>query len=109
MKTLNTLIAATALSIAVTGVASADSVADTQVRAALSEQAIQGQAQPASTQQIVVESGKSIAANRVERSLNADMVKGEHMNTDSTSQALANDKGKSVAATRFEAALNDNA
>ncbi|WP_024951705.1 MULTISPECIES: hypothetical protein [Cobetia] len=109
MKTLNTFIAAAALSIAATGVASADSVADLQVRDALSEQAIQGQAQPASTQQIVVESGKSVAASRVEQSLSADMVKGEHMNTVSTSQALANDKGKSVAATRFEDALNDNA
>ncbi|WP_158773232.1 hypothetical protein [Cobetia sp. L2A1] len=105
MKTLNTLIAAAALSIAVTGVASADSVADTQVRAALSEQAIQGQAQPVSTQQIVVESGKSIAANRVEQSLHADMVKGERHQRVSHAQSFANDAGKSVSATRVQHAL----
>ena len=43
MKTLTSLIAAAAISIAATGVATADeSVADAQVRAALSEQVIHG-------------------------------------------------------------------
>ena len=53
MKTLTSLIAAAAISIAATGVATADeSVADAQVRAALSEQVIHGQAQPAATQRV---------------------------------------------------------
>ena len=42
MKMLNTLIAATALSVAATGAAFADSVADLQVRSALSESGIHG-------------------------------------------------------------------
>ncbi|MBR9753194.1 MULTISPECIES: hypothetical protein [unclassified Cobetia] len=110
MKTLTSLIAAAAISIAATGVATADeSVADAQVRAALSEQVIHGQAQPAATQLNATESGMSAAANRVEQSLNADTIKGEQTHAVSRGQSLSNDNGKSVAASRFEDALNDNA
>lgn len=109
MKTFNVFIAAITLSIAATGVASADSVADQQVRSALSESVIQGQSQPVVNHQHVMETGKSVAASRVEQSLNSESLKGQQLKVTSSSQQFVNDAGKSVSASRFESALNDNA
>ncbi|TVU73569.1 hypothetical protein [Cobetia crustatorum] len=102
-----TVILATA---STSALAADDSPVAQRVQESLSSQQIVGQAQSATTQQAAFAgTGMSIAASRVEQSLNADMIKGERMGSVSTSQVLDNDKGKSVAATRFEYALNDNA
>lgn len=109
MKTLTTFIAAAAISLAATGIASADeSVADARVQASLSDNHINGQAQSATQHLDVNDSGKSVAASRVEQSLSADAIKGAHMLHVSQSQAFDNASGKSVTATRYEVALNDN-
>lgn len=110
MKTLNALIAAVALSVTATGVANADSVADQQVRANISESVIHGQAQQAATQPLHLnDAGKSVAASRVEQALNSQTIKGQQAQVTRDTQQFVNDSGKSVAASRVEHALNDNA
>ncbi|TVU73568.1 MULTISPECIES: hypothetical protein [Cobetia] len=106
MKLINTLIATAALSIATTGIAAADSVADAQVRSTLSEQTINGQVQVAATQQATfADTGMSVAAGRVEQLLSTDMIKGERRQRVSDVQSFTNDAGKSVSATRVQHAL----
>lgn len=110
MKLFNTFIAAAALSIAATGAASADSVADLQVRSVISESGIHGQAQSAVAEQATfADSGMSVAAGRVESSLNAAEIQGQRETMASDSHHYDNDAGKSVSATRVQHALSENA
>ncbi|AVV33214.1 hypothetical protein C8233_05580 [Halomonas sp. SF2003] len=109
MKMLNTLIAATALSFAATGAAFADSVADLQVRSALSESSIHGQAQSAAAEQATfADTGMSVAAGRVESSLNDAAIEGQRESLASDAQQFVNDAGKSVSATRVQHALSES-
>ena len=110
MKTFNALIAAAVLSVTTAGVANADSVADQQVRATISESVIHGQAQQAATQPLHLnDASKSVAASRVEQALNSQTIKGQQAQVTRDTQQFVNDSGKSVAASRVEHALNDNA
>ncbi|GED43239.1 hypothetical protein FBG13_03820 [Cobetia marina] len=109
MKTFNALIAAAVLSVTTAGVANADSVADQQVRATISESVIHGQAQQAAAQPLHLnDAGKSVAASRVEQALNNQSVNGQQAQITRDSRQYVNDAGKSVSATRVQHALSES-
>ncbi|WP_158773987.1 hypothetical protein [Cobetia sp. L2A1] len=114
MKAINTLFAVAVLSVAATGAANAsDSAADARVRAALSDNVIVGQAQPAAQssalrQASFADTGMSAAAGRVQQSISAERIQGESRAVASDSQDFANDAGKSVSATRVQNSLSDS-
>ncbi|TVU70193.1 MULTISPECIES: hypothetical protein [Cobetia] len=115
MRTINTLFAIAALSVAATGVANAsDSAADARVRAALSDSVIMGQAQPVTHQAAVhhtsaIDTGMSVAAGRVQQSISNSGIQGNTRALATDSVDYANDAGKSVSATRVEHALHESA
>ncbi|BBO56027.1 hypothetical protein [Cobetia sp. AM6] len=115
MQSLKSLFAIAALSVAATGVASAnDSEADARVRATLSDRVIMGQAQPVTQQAALhhddaVETGMSVAASRVQKSISNAGIQGTTRALASDSADYVNDAGKSVSATRVEHALSESA
>ncbi|MGS0468068.1 hypothetical protein ACU8V3_13705 [Cobetia marina] len=112
MKTLNlkTLIAAAALATVSTATFAADdSPAAQRVQQSVSQDVVVGTAQQAPTAQATfAETGKSVAAGRVESALTQSSIEGHGSATASREQGFDNDAGKSVAATRVQHALSDS-
>ncbi|TVU73566.1 MULTISPECIES: hypothetical protein [Cobetia] len=87
-----------------------DSPAAQRVQEAVSSHQIIGQSQsPATGQQSFSETGMSVAAGRVEQSLNAQSLKGSSTASLTSANPVVNDQGKSVAASRVQQSLSDNA
>ncbi|WP_127735688.1 hypothetical protein [Cobetia sp. ICG0124] len=63
---------------------------------------------PRQAQATFAETGKSVAAGRVETALTQSSIEGQGSATASREQAFDNDAGKSVAATRVQHALSDS-
>ncbi|MDH2375387.1 hypothetical protein QD228_16230 [Cobetia sp. 3AK] len=110
MNTIKTLIAAAALATVSTATYAADdSPAAQRVQQSVSQDVVVGIAQQAPTAQATfAETGKSVAAGRVETALTQSSIEGQGSATASREQAFDNDAGKSVAATRVQHALSDS-
>lgn len=112
MSSIKSLFAIAVISLAASGMASAnDSVADARVRATLSEPLILGQAQPAilpmaKRQSPYTGGGMSVAALRVQKSLSDRSISGQTRLLAFEDTQYTNDVGKSVAATLVEHAIH---
>lgn len=108
--TLKTLIATAAIAVASTSAMAADdSPAAQRVQHGLHTQQIVGQHQPAATgQHDFSATGMSVAAGRVEASLNTQHINGESGTAQASTNSVVDDQGKSVAASRVQQNIADN-